>query len=111
MTRVVFVKKLKADGTPCRKCADVEARLRDGGLLDRIDETVIADERDPASPGMRLAATHGVEVAPFFLVTRGDQTTVYTSYVRVLQEVLAAPTSEEEEAKELMARGEGLDFL
>ena len=66
--RITFVKKILADGTPCAKCADVEARLVDAGRMSRIDRVVIADERDPESEGMRLARRHGVATAPFFIV-------------------------------------------
>ena len=44
---IKFVKKIKADGTPCAKCADVEKRLVDNGQMESIDEIIIADERDP----------------------------------------------------------------
>ena len=84
-----FVKKIKLDGTPCRKCADVEQRLRDGGYLDRIDEIVIADESDRDSEGMRLARQYKVEIAPFFLVEDDNgKTDVYTIYFKFLKEVL-----------------------
>ena len=111
MKSVTMVKKLKLDGAPCRKCVEVEQRLRDGGLLERIDRVVIADERDPESEGMRLAAELGVDAAPFFIVAESDRRTVYTSYLKLLAEVLAAPASELDEAKELAASGGDLDFL
>ncbi|MDQ3364153.1 MAG: hypothetical protein M3680_01815 [Myxococcota bacterium] len=108
---ITFVKKLKLDGSACRKCAEVEQRLQDANLMARIDEVVIADERDPASEGMRLATELGVDAAPFFIVTANGARTVYTSYVKVLKEVLAAPTTDEEEAKEILERSGDLDFL
>jgi hypothetical protein len=67
MTHVTFVKKIKTDGQPCKKCAEVEERLQSAGLMSRIDRVVIADERDDQSEGMKLAAEHAVEAAPFFL--------------------------------------------
>lgn len=72
MTEVTFVKKLLADGQACAKCRDVERRLRDDGLLDRIDRTVLAVENDPSSDGAVLAARHDVQRAPFFLIGRPD---------------------------------------
>lgn len=111
MRQVTFVKKIKEDGSPCRKCAEVEARLVAGNLMGKIDRVVIADERDPQSEGMRLAAELGVDAAPFFIVVANGTRTVYTSYVKVLNEVLAAATSEEEEAKEILERSDDLDFL
>jgi hypothetical protein len=111
MRQITFVKKIKTDGQPCRKCAEVEDRLRKADLMARIDRVVIADERDPDSEGMRLATELGVEAAPFFTVTANGERTVYTSYVKVLNEVLSAATTEEEEAKEILARNGDLDFL
>jgi hypothetical protein len=108
---VTFVKKIKLDGSPCRKCVEVEDRLRKADLMTRITRVVIADERDATSEGMRLAAERGVEAAPFFIVDDGGKETIYTSYVKLLKEVLEAKTSEEEEAKDILARSTDLDFL
>jgi len=69
---VVFVKKVLADGSPCRKCRDVEGRLDQDGLRDRVDQTLLAREDDPDSPGMRLARRHHVQRAPFFIVRHPD---------------------------------------
>jgi hypothetical protein len=107
---VTFVKKIKTDGTPCKKCVEVEERLQTGGLMGRIDRIVIADERDASSEGMKLAAELGVDAAPFFIVDADGKQTVYTSYVKLLKEVLEAKTSDEEEAKDILARND-LDFL
>lgn len=89
--RITMVKKVLADGTPCRKCAEVEQRLNDSGFSERIDEIVIADESDPDSLGMRLAKQHGVELAPFFIVENDDGSTdIHTIYFRLVKEVLEA---------------------
>jgi len=110
--RITMVKKIKADGSPCRKCADVERRLVDAGHLARIDRIVIADERDPQSEGMRLAAGHGVDLAPFFIVERDDGTTqVYTVYFRFLKEVLEGESDAAQEAAEILDRSPGVDLL
>ena len=53
--RITLVKKIKADGSPCRKCAEVVERLDKAQLLGRMDRVVVADERDPDSEGMQLA--------------------------------------------------------
>jgi hypothetical protein len=108
---VTLVKKIKADGSPCRKCAEVIGRLESAGLMGRIDHTVIADERDPSSEGLRLAAELGVEAAPFFIVGDGDARKVYTSYVKLLKEVLTATPSEADEAQEIMENNKDLDIF
>jgi hypothetical protein len=91
--KIIFVKKIKADGNACKKCVDVEKRLRDNDQLDGIDEIVIADERDQNSPGMQLAKLHRVDVAPFFLVEQDDGTSrVYTIYFQFVKEVLQGLT-------------------
>lgn len=111
MSTVTFIKKIKLDGSPCRKCAEVQGRLEREGLMSRIDHTVIADERDPDSEGMVLAAELGVDAAPFFIVDDGGKRTVYTSYVRLLKEVLETKTTEAEEAAEIAAGDSGVDML
>jgi len=89
MTKITFVKKIKKDGSPCRKCADVERRLSEAGLLHRMDQIAIADERDPHSQGMVLARKYRVDAAPFFVVEReGEEAQVYTVYFRFLKEVM-----------------------
>ena len=86
---ITMVKKIKADGSPCKKCADVEERLHAADLQDRIDNIAIADERDPNSEGMQLAREHQVDRAPFFIVKdEQGQTKIYTVYYQLLKEVL-----------------------
>jgi hypothetical protein len=110
--RITMVKKIKADGSPCRKCADIENRLMDGGHMGRIDHVVVADERDPESAGMLLARRHGVDLAPFFIVERDDGTEqVYTIYFRLLREVLQGETDQAQEAAEILDRSTGIDLL
>lgn len=110
--RITMVKKIKADGSPCRKCTDVEQRLAAGGHMHRIDRVVIADERDPGSEGMQLATRHGVDLAPFFIVERDDgDTQVYTVYFRFLREVLEGETDAAQEAAEILDRSPGVDLL
>ena len=87
---VTFVKKVLVNGEPCPKCRDVEERLTAGGFWGAIDRTVVADERDPASEGMQLAARLSVTRAPFFVVETGENTTVYTVYLKFLKEHLQA---------------------
>ena len=87
--KITFVKKIKADGNPCRKCSDVEQRLLEGDFMSLIDETVVADERDTNSLGMLLARQHEVELAPFFVVEHDDgKIEIYTVYFKLVKEVL-----------------------
>lgn len=111
-TRITMVKKILADGSPCKKCGEVETRLRDGNYLDRIDHIAVADERDPDSEGMQLANRYQIERAPFFIVEEpGREPRVYTVFMRFLKEVLRAEVDEKAEARELMERDDSMDFL
>ena len=83
---VTMVKKKLADGSDCRKCAEVTAFLEARGLTHRIDEVVWAHENDPESPGMRLGTRLGVERAPFFVVRDERGETVYRSVLQLVQE-------------------------
>ena len=86
---ITLVKKILADGSPCKKCADVEKRLHDSGQIQRIDKVLIADERDPDSEGMRLAKQYQVKQAPFFMVEKNDgNVDIYTVYFQFVKEVL-----------------------
>jgi hypothetical protein len=110
--RVTFVKKVLENGSPCRKCAEVETRLAAEGLLDRVDEVVIADERDPSSAGMRLAERHGVDRAPFFVVTDDSgETRVYTVFLKFLKDVLRRGAEETLELTELVEDDADFDYL
>ena len=108
---ITMVKKIFADGSPCKKCGEVEEKMRDAGQLEQLDKIVIAYEADPQSEGMQLAAQHKVDRAPFFIVERdGQDADIYTVYFKFVKEVLNAKTSEEEELKEIM-NDVDLDFL
>jgi hypothetical protein len=110
--QITMVKKIKADGTPCRKCAEVEQRLHDAGLVSRIDRVMIADERNPESDGMKLAEQYKVEQAPFFIVTEaGKPVRIYTVFLRFLKEVLEADTTEQDEVNAIMDKNPDLDFI
>src|SRR2546423_15340138 len=83
---VTMVKKKMADGSDCRKCADVTAYLHARGFWDRIDEVVWAYENDPESPGMVLGKRLGVERAPFFVGRDERGETVYTGALHLIQQ-------------------------
>jgi hypothetical protein len=110
--KITFVKKIKADGSPCRKCAEVQSRLEKEGYIDKIDQTIIADERDNNSEGMQLAQQYTVDRAPFFIVEEDDkEAVIYTVYFKFVNEVLQGKTSEEDAAKDILDSNPDLDFL
>ena len=110
--KITFVKKILMDGQPCRKCADVESRLEQSGYMSRIDETLIADERDSSSPGMMLASEHSVNLAPFFVVEDGDETRIYTVYFKFIKEEIESKAkSDSRDAEDILRANPDLDFI
>lgn len=110
--RISMIKKIKADGKPCRKCVEIEQRLLEAGLLGKIDRIIIADERDPESEGLRLATQYNIDRAPFFLVEQeGASPQIYTVYLKFVKEVLGTAAAEHDEIKEIMDNNPDLDFL
>ena len=110
--KITLVKKILADGSPCKKCGNVLDKLESSGQISRIDNIVIADERDPQSEGMQLAAKYEVDRAPFFIVEEeGEEPAIYTVYMKFVKEVLDQKTDEAEELKEIMSDNQDLDFL
>ena len=108
---ITIVKKIKPDGSLCRKSAEVTDKLYRLNLSDRIDRVVFADDREYSSPGLELARKHGVKAAPFFIVEQEEATLIYTKYSRFIKEVLDCRTSESEEIDEIMAQYPDLDFI
>ncbi|MFL0808929.1 MAG: hypothetical protein K6L76_00805 [Agarilytica sp.] len=109
--KITFVKKILKDGSPCKKCGDVIEKLENGGHMARIDYIATVDERDPDSEGFVLARQYDVDRAPFFIVEKdGEETQVYTVFMKFLKEVLEQKTNETEELKEIM-KDQDLDFL
>ena len=87
--KIIFVKKIKSDGTACKKCAEVEQRLRDSNYMQYITQTIIADEREADSEGMKLASQYKVERAPFFIVENPERSPeIYTVYFKLVKEVI-----------------------
>lgn len=109
--KITLVKKILASGQPCPKCEDVEKRLKKTGHFDRIDETLIADERDGHSAGMLLAKELGVERAPFFVVENDNERKVYTVYFKFAKEVLGKQTSKVDQGKEILNDNPDLDYI
>lgn len=100
---VVFVKKILADGNPCKKCDQVTQRLHDDELFDTIDQIVIAREGDAASEGMRLAAEYNVDRAPFFLVEYEDGTRdIFDIYLKFRKVAAKSSVQAEEKTEDLV---------
>ncbi len=89
--KITMVKKILADGSPCRKCDQVMEKLNSTGHIKSIDRIIEAREDDPGSEGMQLSAVLGVDKAPFFLVERdGKEPEVYTIFFKLVKDVLEA---------------------
>ncbi|MGH1486146.1 MAG: hypothetical protein ACRBCI_07985 [Cellvibrionaceae bacterium] len=87
--KITFVKKVLADGSPCKKCGEVIEKMEAANQLRFIDKIVIADEADKNSEGMLLAAEHEVNRAPFFIVEQDNGSTeIYTIYFKLVKDVL-----------------------
>ncbi len=109
---ISMVKKIKLNGTDCRKCADIMERLDHSGLIKQIDQIIVADERDPESEGMQLAEKHSVDSAPFFIVTgKGGAVEVYTTYFKLVRDVLQKPLTNRDELMELTSSSAVVDYI
>ena len=109
---ITMVKKIMEDGSPCRKCVEVEQRLRKQSLLDRINNIVVADERDPESEGIRIAQKYEVKQAPFFIVEEeGKLPVIYTVYFQFIKEVFRDSVSEKQEIDEIMQMNPDIDYI
>lgn len=110
--KITYVKKILLDGSPCPKCADVTEKLESNQYMPLINQTLIADERDPSSPGMLIAKKYSVDRAPFFLVEKENmEPEIYTVYLKFVKEVLDQKTDEKDELKEIMQNNSDLDFI
>ena len=85
---IIMVKKVLADGGPCRKCAQAEEMLKRRNLWEKIDRVLVADESEQDSEGMALARELNIDIAPFFVVEQDDKRRVYTSPLELIREVL-----------------------
>ncbi|MGI9274973.1 MAG: hypothetical protein ACR2PT_09020 [Endozoicomonas sp.] len=87
--RITMIKKELADGSPCKKCGEVMARLEASGHINRIDRILVAKENDPGSEGALLADFYQVDKAPFFIVEEdGQEARIFTIYFKLVKEVL-----------------------
>ena len=97
---ITMVKKLMPDGSPCRKCSEIQERLERDGLHDRIDSVLYMNPNAPGvDRGTQMAMQYGVKTAPFFIVRThlGGQDAVredvYTAYLRMKKQVFGRKAS------------------
>lgn len=110
--KITLVKKILADGSPCKKCNDVLEKLETSGQMQYIDDILVADERDPQSEGIKIAAQYEVNRAPFFVVEKEDgNVEIHTIYMKFAKEVLNQKIKASEELKEIMSNNDDLDFI
>ncbi len=109
---ITFVKKIKADGTECRKCIEVQSRLEKDGYIEKINTIVIADENDDNSMGLKLAKKYEVKQAPFFIVKDDENNiTIYTVYFKFIKEIFSENATENDIAKDILDSENNLDFI
>ncbi len=111
--KITLIKKIMEDGGECRKCREVAERLEAGDEMRFIDRVIIADVREPGSEGMRIAAAHKIETAPFFVVEEDGKETLYKTYMqfkrKVLQKAVEAADAEIEEKRKAEAEVDALE--
>ena len=109
---ITFVKKIKTDGTECRKCIEVQSRLKKDGYIEKINTIVIADENDENSIGLKLAKKYAVEHAPFFIVEDDKNgIAIYTVYFKFIKEIFGNHATESDIAKDILDSENNLDFI
>ena len=89
--KITMVKKVLADGSPCRKCSQVMEKLEQSGHISRISKIIDANDTNPDGEGALLASLHNVKTAPFFIVEEtGKEPRVFTVYFKLVKDVLEA---------------------
>ncbi len=97
---IIMVKKRLADGSDCKKCIEVQERLKTNDELKYINRIVYADMNDPDSEGMKLASEFNVDIAPFFIVKDGNNCNVYKTYLQLRKKAFNKTPSKEDESIE-----------
>lgn len=103
IANIVFVKKILADGSPCRKCEQIIQRLHDDNLFESIDQVIIARDTNPESEGMRLAQKFKVDRAPFFIVEYSNgEFEVFDIYLKFRKKVASSASIAEENTDDMI---------
>jgi phosphoadenosine phosphosulfate reductase len=87
--QVTMVKKILADGSPCKKCGEAWDKLVSMGLDSQIDRILEVQEAHPGQgEGAALAARFQVDRAPFFVVNRDGEDMLVLSVMQLIRKVL-----------------------
>jgi hypothetical protein len=86
--KITMVKKLNPDGISCRKCLNIESRLKKDNLFNKIDNHLYINNID----GNKLAVKYNVKSVPFFIVENIDNKEnsnikIYTIYMKMKKEI------------------------
>ena len=88
--KIIFVKKILADGSACKKCIEVQQKMEAANQMRFITDIAVADEKNPESAGMELATQYNINRAPFFIVEKeSGEIEVYTIYFKLVKEVFS----------------------
>ena len=88
--KIIFVKKMLADGSTCKKCIEVQQKMEAANQMRFITDIAVADEKNPESAGMELATQYNINRAPFFIVEKeSGEIEVYTIYFKLVKEVFS----------------------
>ena len=87
--QVTMVKKVLADGSPCKKCQEASDKLAAMNLDDQIDRILEVHEARPGEgEGAAFAARFEVDRAPFFVVEEEGNERVILSVMQLIRKVL-----------------------
>tara|TARA_B110001469_G_C9642607_1_gene323585 strand:+ start:1047 stop:1424 length:378 start_codon:yes stop_codon:yes gene_type:complete len=86
--KITMVKKLTPDGSACRKCLNIESRLKKDNLFDKIDNHLYVNNID----GNKLAIKYNINTVPFFIVESYDENgnnreDIYTVYMKMKKDI------------------------
>ena len=100
--KITMVKKLNPDGNSCRKCLNIESRLKKDKLFHKIDNHLYVNNID----GNKLAIKYNVNAVPFFIVKSYDKnnknnTKIYTIYMKMKKDIFNKKIGVDEEIEDI----------
>ena len=86
--KITMVKKLTPSGSLCRKCLNIESRLKKDNLFDKIDYHLYVNNIN----GDKLAIKYNINTVPFFIVESYDlngnyREDIYTVYMKMKKDI------------------------